>query len=287
MRLKNKKKLEVPSSMLKVGVVQMNSGEDVEANVAAAIGSLSQLKSESCDLVCFPENALFLRIDKKNKAPIFFNLKEKFWSAFTELSLEMNCHILLGSVPTLIGKKKYNSTVLVSPRKKPKIMYNKIHLFDVDVEGAPPSRESDVFNSGREPQILKIKNWNIGLSICYDVRFAELYSRYAKKNAHLLLVPSAFLVPTGEAHWHVLLRARAIESQCFLVAAAQSGGHTNSQGQRRDTFGHSLAVAPWGEVMLDLGSKGHSVGVIELDPSLLLKVRSQIPMAHHRKLVVK
>ena len=160
----------------------------------------------------------------------------------------------------------------------------KPYLFDVDVVGAPQARESAAFSYGAKAQVITLNGWKIGLSICYDLRFSELYSKYAQKNVDVILVPSAFLVPTGKAHWHSLLRARAIESQAFIVAAAQSGDHQNANAQHRYTYGHSLVVDPWGVVLKDLETPGADLAVVELDSAQLKKVREQIPMAKHRRL---
>lgn len=268
---------------LKVGVVQMTSTENIQENVNAVMASLEKLRSHHCDLICLPENALYLRIDKSKTVPSF-NLKETFWAQFQEFSNRENCVVVLGSIAYAKGKKKYNATVVIEPKRKPRVVYEKIHLFDVDVVGAPPSRESDEFDHGRGPKIIKVKGWQIGLSICYDVRFSELYKYYAKKQVQLILVPAAFLVPTGRAHWHVLMRARAIETQAFLVAAAQCGVHTNAQNMKRDTFGHSLVVGPWGDVIIDLGGEGTAVHCELLSFEPIEHVRRQIPMAKHRRL---
>jgi predicted amidohydrolase len=123
----------------------------------------------------------------------------------------------------------------------------------------------------------------MGLSICYDLRFSELYNFYARKNVDLILIPAAFLVPTGKMHWNILIKARAIESQCFVAAAAQSGGHKNSRGDRRETFGNSLVIDPWGAEMLCLGDKGSRVGVVVLNPDKIEVARRQIPMSKHRR----
>jgi deaminated glutathione amidase len=273
-----------PKNKLRVGILQTTSIDSVDANLSSVFKALAKLKNEKCDLICLPENALYLRLDRNKKIEAAFTLKEKFWAQFSEFATDNNVTILIGSIAFKKGKKSTNATVLIAPRKKPKIVYEKIHLFDVDVKGAPPSRESDFFARGRLPKTIQVCGWRIGLSICYDVRFSELYSMYAKKKVDLIMVPSAFLVPTGRAHWHALLRARAIESQAFVVAAAQSGGHKNTYGQTRETFGHSLVVGPWGEVQLDMGNSGESQAVIDLSIEEIQKVRVQIPMAQHRHL---
>lgn len=278
----------MPKLSLKVGLVQLTSGEDVDANVQAIWRGLEKLKSEKCDLICLPENALYLRVEKKTGALVAFHLREKLWDEFRIYSKQNDCALLFGSVPVLQRPSRAievsSATVLVSSGRRPQVVYEKIHLFDVDVKGAPPVRESDEFKAGRKPGMIKVKGWNIGLSICYDVRFSELYLHYARRNVHLILVPAAFLVPTGQAHWHTLLRARAIESQAFVVAAAQSGGHRGRSGTERSTYGHSLVVDPWGEVLVDLDEGGAKVAAVELIPERLLRVRAQIPMFRHRRL---
>ncbi len=276
----------LPKKSLLIGVVQMCSTDDVEQNIGAALNALNALRG--CRLICLPENALFLRMNKENSSTVF-DLTEPFWGRFQEFATTNKADILVGSVP-LNGRsggkkdKPTNSTIWIQASGDICPAYDKIHLFDVDVKGAPPVRESDSFAYGESPQMIEIDGWRIGLSICYDVRFSELYSWYAERDVHLILVPAAFLVPTGEAHWHTLLRARAIESQAFVVAAAQSGGHQNSRGERRETFGHSLVVDPWGEVLVDIENRGAAEVAVELDPARLAKVREQIPQSLHRRI---
>ena len=274
----------LPKKSLRVGIVQMTSGEVISKNVEVISKALESLRDEKCDLICLPENALFLRIDKSTEQSAV-NLKENFWQEFCDYAQQVKCSLLFGSVALKRREKKSTSaTIWIAPGQKPQAVYEKIHLFDVDVSGAPPQRESQNFEFGKKPRLIKIHGWNIGLSICYDVRFAELYQFYAARNAHLILIPASFLVPTGQAHWHVLLRARAIESQAFVVAAAQCGGHTNWRGVTRQTFGHSLVVGPWGEVQMDMGNSGAKVAAVTLDVAELEKVRKQIPMARHRRI---
>jgi predicted amidohydrolase len=158
-----------------------------------------------------------------------------------------------------------------------------MHLFDIELEGQKPIRESAVFSRGLSGKLRDFNGWRVGESICYDMRFSELYSGYAYAQADLVLVPSAFLVETGRAHWEILLRARAIESQCYVVASAQVGTHnsTKSQAERR-TFGHSLAIDPWGNIEADLG-ESEGVRIVHLSKDKIRKVREQIPMVNHRR----
>lgn len=272
-----------------MGLVQLQSNENIESNVDAALKAIERIAQKQCDLISLPENALFLRLDRAPNQTVQFDLKEKFWPRFLALAKTYNTNILVGSIPLLshgLSGKPTNTTIWVSSDGAINGVYDKIHLFDVDVEGAPPVRESDSFSPGNKPAIIEVKGWSIGLSICYDLRFSELYQKYAAEEVDLIMVPSSFLVPTGQAHWHVLLRARAIESQCYVVAAAQSGEHKSATGRTRHTYGHSLVVAPWGEILADLSESGPAETVVELTPERISKVKLQIPMRNHRRLGV-
>lgn len=226
------------------------------------------------DLICFPENALFLRLDK-NSHPRFLKLEEIASSSLQERVEELSVPIMITTGLEENGIH-FNATVLLRAGQHPKVLYRKKNLFDVDVPGAPPVRESDLFKNGNANFIYEQKGWKFGLSICFDLRFSNMFYEYARDKVDAILVPSAFLVPTGEAHWHTLLRARAIESQCYVLAPAQGGEHKMGHLVRH-TFGHSLAVDPWGRVLADL-EKSPQVAIIELKREELDKVRGQIPM---------
>lgn len=272
---------------LKIAIVQMSSSDNVEANCLQIKSQLNEsLKMGKFDLIVFPENALYLRIDSTTPMKNF-DLSEDIFQQLHQWCLVNKKTILLGSVPVRSHGDIYNATILIGPKERAKIVYKKIHLFDVDVEGVPQFRESDQFQRGVEPAVIDILGWKIGLSICYDLRFSELYLEYAKQEVDLIFVPAAFLVPTGKAHWHVLLRARAIESQCFVVAPAQKGPHISETKAERHSFGHALIVSPWGEVLVDLGEAASAIQIVELDHSQLSRVRKQIPMKNHRHLFNK
>lgn len=156
--------------------------------------------------------------------------------------------------------------------------YDKLHLFDVDLPGGDRWRESDSYVAGDAAVVVDAPVGRLGLSICYDLRFPDLYRALSDAGATILTVPAAFTRPTGAAHWHVLLRARAIEAGCFVVAAAQTGRHADG----RETFGHSLVVDPWGEVLLDMGEQP-GVSFATLDAAVLDRVRSRVPALSHRR----
>jgi deaminated glutathione amidase len=274
------------NSNLNIGVIQLTSGESVDNNVDQILQKIEKLRS--VDLICTPENSLFFRVTK-GKPMVGLSLNDSSVLKLQKFVDETKTPIMLGSIPLKEDGGISNATVFLEAGKAPQVLYRKIHLFDVDVPGAPPSRESEVFSFGAKPTLWSFRGWKIGLSICYDLRFSELYREYGKAGADLILIPSAFLVPTGQAHWEVLVRARAIENQCYVVAAAQGGEHLSASGEKRYTYGHSLVVNPWGEVVLELSDGSLSPpsaekvqGSVTLEKSALEKVRRQIPMANHR-----
>lgn len=266
---------------LRLGLAQMTSNDDIQANLQNVEFLYKKALGERADLVVFPENTLFMRL-QSGAAVSGVDLQGPEISHLAKLVENSEVPMLLTTAVKLGGQRFHNSTLLLEKGSPPRVVYSKIHLFDVDVKGAPPVRESEHFHHGEASSIIEIAGWKIGLTICYDLRFAELFLRYAQ-NVDLILVPSAFLVPTGEAHWHVLLRARAIESQAYVAAPAQSGEHISVAGPKRHTYGHSLAVDPWGRVIADM-QNSPDVQVIELNPSEIERVRAQIPMAAHRRL---
>jgi predicted amidohydrolase len=194
-------------------------------------------------------------------------------AAFAALARELRLWLLVGSV-ALKGPegRLVNRSLLFSPKGERVARYDKIHLFDVDLPTGERIRESDAFAGGSEAPVVELPFGNLGLTICYDVRFPLLYRHLAQKGADFLTVPSAFTVPTGEAHWHVLLRARAIETGAYVLAPAQAGLHESG----RATFGHSLIVSPWGEIVAEAGTE---VGFLtaQLDRSAVEAARARIP----------
>lgn len=265
---------------LKVAVGQLCSNEQVEKNQEQIQNLLSKVDSD-CDLVVFPENSLYQRVSSKH-LEFGFDLNDEAIMAIRGWVDDHQTSVILGSIPLKLSAGIGNSMILLEPGSNPKAVYQKIHLFDVDVPGAPPVRESNQFVHGESAQVIEVKGWKLGLSICYDLRFSDLYWHYSSLGVDAILVPSAFLVPTGKAHWHVLLRARAIENQCYVIAPAQGGEHHAKDGKKRETFGHSLVVDPWGEVLIDLKTHSPSIEHVLLDPQERTKVQSRIPMHQHR-----
>ena len=265
-----------------ISLVQMTSSDSVEDNFQQ-IKTLLSKSAFSSRLIVFPENSLFMKVKRGGGIPALC-LKDPVFLKLRELCKQYKTCFLLTS-PLRDRGKIFNAVVFLSAAEPPKILYRKIHLFDTSLESGGALKESRLFSPGSSPAIWSFQGWRLGLSVCYDLRFAELYAFYARKGADILLVPSAFLRTTGEKHWQVLLRARAIESQCYVLAPAQCGRHKSSQGRgERRTYGHSLAVAPDGRILRDMGQKAPALQTFCLSKQELKKVREPLPQARHRRL---
>jgi predicted amidohydrolase len=274
------------SGELKIALCQMTSVDDVSAN-SLQIKKLINDSEAGIRLFCFPENCLYMRVREGESIPAF-SLQDPVFGDLATLAKERNAFIHLGSVPLQLGPSVFNSSILISDQGTLETSYQKIHLFDIQLTGQKAIRESDVFTHGSGPGVFSVDGWKIAQTICYDLRFAELYSQYARENVDVILVPSAFLVKTGEAHWEVLLRARAIESQCYVVASAQAGTHHSVRGNgSRETFGNSMVVEPWGAMAIRLDGSTMQTSVCVLHKSKIDQARAQIPMTHHRRLSLK
>jgi len=271
---------------LVVAVAQMTSIDDVDTNLMQIEALVEQAFAQAKPrLVCFPENCLYMRIIEGEKIE-GFTLDHVVFKRLSELAKTHDAYLHLGSVPLYIEGHLYNSSVLVTHAGEIRPTYQKMHLFDIQLEGQKAIRESDVFRHGQRPSIIEVDGWRIGETICYDVRFAELFSNYARKEVDAILVPAAFLVKTGEAHWEILLRARAIESQSYLLASAQGGTHIGIKNGSRETYGHSLIIDPWGEVAGQVQKRTPGVAIMKLSKERLENVRRQIPMKFHRRIPV-
>ena len=263
----------------------MNSTDSVEENFQQIKQILERdCRGQQVDGIVFPENSLFLKIKKhtKNQA---LSLKDPIFEQLSELSSQYKTEIFL-TTPLKEKQKIYNATLWFSPKTPPLIIYKKIHLFDVAIDESHFIRESSVFSAGTRPQIIQWLGWKIGFCICYDLRFSELCFFYGKAGVDLIFVPSAFLQSTGAKHWEILLRARAIENQCYVLAPAQSGRHVSYQDESsvRFTYGHSLCISPQGGILYNMKQAGPQLKIISLKKDDILKFRKQIPMKKHRKL---
>jgi predicted amidohydrolase len=260
-------------------VVQMTSGGDLERNLARAGESISLAARRGAELVALPEMFALMR-DEGAGADAQDVPNGRVMRFLAEQAASHRIVLAGGSFPERIAgdTRVFNTSAVFGPGGETLALYRKVHLFDVDLPGAT-LRESARVAAGSELAVAKTAACTLGLSICYDVRFPELYRQLADRGAQVLLVPSAFTVPTGRDHWEVLLRARAIENQCFVVAAAQWGAHS----EKRSSYGHSLIADPWGTVLCQVPD-GEGVGLAELDFARQADIRQRLPALRHRRL---
>lgn len=274
------------SESLTIAVGQMTSVDDADTNLMQIESLVESIDPAAGVRALFlPENALYLRL-QEGQFIRGFQLDDPVIRSLADLARSHKMHIHIGASPIRLDEHLYNSSVHVTDEGQVSAGYQKMHLFDIQLENHPPNRESDVFRHGQRPSVIEIDGWTFGEAICYDVRFSELFALYARQGVDAILVPAAFLVKTGEAHWEVLLRARAIESQCYVIAAAQAGTHRGVSGGLRETYGHSLVVHPWGTLMAESKDRKAGVFVVRLERQEIERVRRQIPMRDHRRIPV-
>lgn len=268
---------------MRVHVVQLCTTNDKTKNLKLLLEHLNSLDLRPQDLICLPENSLFMRATREDPVESF-KLTDKEILQLSEWCTQKNVCLHLGAIPLEINGKIYNSSLRITSDGSVINDYQKIHLFDVDVAGQKSIRESDTFTAGVKASIFTHADWKIGQTICYDLRFPALYLKYAIENVDAILVPSSFLYVTGKAHWEILLRARAIETQAYIIAPAQGGVH---MGLHR-TWGRSMVVDPWGEIVAEITTESdlpQSV-LVELDKGKIQSIRQQIPLHNHRKPIV-
>jgi predicted amidohydrolase len=264
--------------MFKAACIQNCAGLDLQRNIDETSALIRQARTAGADLICLPEN--FTRLDNDEQRAVALAYPEESHPAlphFSKLARELNCWLLLGSLsirvePTRINNRSY----LIDNMGNIVGSYNKIHLFDVNLGSGQAYRESDVVAPGDSAVLLPTPWGALGLTICYDVRFAYLYRALAQAGAKFIAVPAAFTKTTGEAHWHVLLRARAIETGCYIFAPGQGGVHECG----RKTYGHSLIVNPWGEILAAAEEKPGYI-MADIDLTKVEEARQRIPALSH------
>jgi len=268
------------SSSFIAACVQLRAGRDVAANTEAAVSLVARAADEGAGFVLTPENTSIMEAERgllfeKTRA----EEDDAALAALRDVAREKKIWLSIGSLPIKVAEAKLaNRSFLVAPDGSIAARYDKIHMFDVDLAGGESYRESRNFEAGTEAVTADLPWGRVGLTICYDLRFPYLYRALAHAGARFLTVPAAFTRQTGEAHWHVLLRARAIETGSFVFAAAQGGRHENG----RETFGHSLIVAPWGEVIAEAGTEP-GIAMAEIDPAKVDEARARVPSLLHDK----
>jgi deaminated glutathione amidase len=267
--------------MTRIAIFQSNTGIDPATNAGALVGAIDEASAGGAEMLFTPEMSGLLDRDVERAASNLRNEDEdQTLAACREAARRHHIWLHLGSLAVLVDHGKVaNRSFVIDREGQIRARYDKIHLFDVDLPTGESWRESNVYAPGKGVVLVNgTPVGKLGLTICYDLRFPGLFARLAEADADLISVPAAFTVPTGRAHWHVLLRARAIEAGLFVVAAAQVGRHEDG----RQTFGHSLVVDPWGEVLLDMG-EDKGVGFADIDLSRISDVRSRIPALNHRR----
>jgi len=259
-------------------MIQMRSGLDPTANLAAALKSINEAKEAGADYVLTPEMTNILAAKREQLfAKIVTEERDATLTTLREVARKLAIYIHIGSLAIKASPEKAaNRSFLIDRRGEMVARYDKIHMFDVDLAGGESYRESNTYRPGELAMVADLPWGRLGLTVCYDLRFPALYRALAEAGASFLAIPSAFTRQTGEAHWHVLQRARAIENGCFVFAAAQGGKHENG----RETYGHSLVVDPWGRILAEGGTEP-GVVMAQIDPSEVVAARSRIPSLHH------
>jgi deaminated glutathione amidase len=262
----------------RVGLIQMRSARSPAANRDAAVGLIEQAKRDGADYVQTPEMTNIMEVKRDNLfAAIVAEEQDATLAAFRDLARRLAIWVHAGSLAVKVSPDRAaNRSFLIDPRGDIKARYDKIHMFDVDLANGESYRESRSYQPGELAAVADLPWGRLGLTICYDLRFPALYRALAEAGSSFLAIPSAFTRQTGEAHWHVLNRARAVENGCFVLAAAQGGTHESG----RETYGHSMVVDPWGRIIAE-GDDAPGVVMAEVDPSLVGKARARIPSLQH------
>jgi len=266
------------ASTFKAAMIQMRSGMTPGANVEAAVRLIGEAKAAGAEYVLTPEMTNIMEVKRERLfAAIVDEERDTSLATFRELARELGIYVHVGSLAIKAGHERAaNRAFVIDPKGEIAARYDKIHMFDVDLAGGESYRESRSYRPGELAVLTDLPWGRLGVTICYDLRFPALYRALAEAGAIMLAIPSAFTRQTGEAHWHVLNRARAIENGCFVFAAAQAGKHESG----RETFGHSLIVDPWGRILAEGGTEP-SVVMAEIDPAEVSNARARIPSLQH------
>lgn len=260
---------------MKVACCQMNSSDNLQQNTETILQFTHEAAEQQVDLICFPENCSIMA---EHKETLFMHsLEEKSHPLLKEISLiafDRQINVALGSVPVFLphANKLANRSYIFDKTGSISARYDKLHLFDATVAKGESYKESNRYVAGNKAVIAKLESTSVGMSICYDLRFPNLYRHLASNGAKILLIPAAFTVPTGKAHWEVLLRARAIETSSYVIASAQYGTHAGN----RQTYGHSMIINPWGEIIKEAKESRQMLLIADLDLAKVDQLRQSI-----------
>lgn len=269
---------------MRAGLIQLNVGDDPVANLPITLDHIRSAAAAGAEFVLTPECTNALSGNRSHqRATLQHEVDDVTLAALRDEAAKLGIWLLIGSLGVLTHDadgRFANRSFLIAPSGEIAARYDKIHMFDVNVSETEIYRESSAYRPGTNAVVAETPFAKIGMAVCYDLRFPQLFRALAQSGAQILTVPAAFNHITGAAHWEVLLRARAIETGCFVLAPAQTGFHAESNGKGRRTYGHSLAIAPWGEVLADGGAEP-GVTLIDLDLSEVAKARARVPSLTH------
>jgi predicted amidohydrolase len=266
------------SSTFRVGLIQMRAGRSLHANIDAAAKLIGEAKTAGADYVQTPEMTNIMEVGREKLFGVIVAEElDTSLATFRELARKLSIFVHIGSLAVKVSPDKAaNRAFLIDPHGEIAARYDKIHMFDVDLANGESYRESRSYRAGEIAVVADLPWGRLGVTVCYDLRFPALYRALAEAGSSFLAIPSAFTKQTGEAHWHVLNRARAVENGCYVFAAAQGGKHENG----RETFGHSLVVDPWGRIVAE-GGVEPGVVIADIDPAEVAAARSRIPSLQH------
>ena len=258
---------------MKVCCIQLSSGENYQNNLKNYLYYLKKAIYKDADLILTPETTSIITDSKKKLLNNSYSMKDDIFIKETKaLCKKLKKWVLIGSLPIKDGNKLRNRSVMINPNGKIKSYYDKINMFDVKLEKKESHKESKTYKAGKKLVTQKLPWGNIGFTICFDLRFPELYRALSKKKLNFISVPSAFTKITGKKHWHILLKARAIENFCYIFAPAQTGKNT----KKRETYGHTIIISPDGKIIKEKKS-GEGIIFAKIDPTLSMKLRKIIP----------
>jgi len=273
----------------RIALLQMTSGIDPEANAAALVAAIAEAAAGGAQMLFTPEMSGLLDRDRARAAPhIVAEDANPVLAAVREAARAQGIWVALGSIavarPDSHGEGRWaNRSLVIDAEGAIVARYDKIHMFDVELATGESWRESAAYAPGEAVVTTATPAGRLGLAVCYDVRFPALFEALGQRKCDLIAVPAAFTVPTGKAHWHLLQRARAVEASAYVIAAAQVGEHEDG----RRTYGHSLVVDPWGDVVLDMGGEAAGLGFAEIDPQRIAEIRRQLPSLANRRPIPK
>ena len=260
----------------------MTSGVDPEVNANAIIAAMGDAREGGAQMLFAPEMALLLDRDRTRATASMDDARYPVLvDEIADAARRHSIWLTFGLPVRVEGGKLANRSLLIDDSGSVVAHYNKLHMFDVDLDSGESWRESSAYRPGDSLSVTQTPIGRLGLTICYDIRFPALFETLGRARCDAIAIPAAFTVPTGIAHWHTLVRARAIEASAYVVATAQVGEHADG----RATYGHSLVVDPWGEVLLDMGSEGMALGFAEIDPQRIAQARAQVPSLANRRAI--